>query len=229
MSAMEEALRLGHFVATTQPPTNSMRLVMRALNLACTHHPILRKVQLLECGCGAGAWIEFLLDNFPDLPAESIHGFDLTPALIEQAKLRMTSRLPAANLWVGDILEAASYRQPPSDAGYDLILTYDVVQQLPRRLQLLAVETMYLHLSFGGVLLIFDNDCQSAYGRKMAWKKFLTKYVGLPLVPRYYCAAHYPGLKTLVAKLCALGAVCEVLQIPETPKYAVLAHKPRTG
>jgi hypothetical protein len=29
----------------------------------------------------------------------------------------------------------------------------------------------------------------------MAWRKFLTRYFGLRLVPRYYCNASYPPLE----------------------------------
>src|SRR3546814_19222585 len=53
---------------------------------------------------------------------------------------------------------------------------------------------MVAALAPGGVAVIFDNEADSRFGRRMALRKLVTRYSGLPLVPRYYCNAAYPPL-----------------------------------
>ena len=221
--AMESAVSLGAFKATTRPSEEAKKLVLSSIDHAREYLPPASQLRVLECGCGSGAWLEVLLKQWKDLPPGAVHGFDLTPLLIKEAQERLGSLMPLENLACGDILEDASYifGHP---AGYDLIYCYDVVQQLPRRLQSQACQTMYAHLTEGGCLLVFDHHKWSRYGVVMALKKWVTKYLRIPLVPRYFCAARYPDLSRVAAQLTTLGATCEVIRIAETPKRALLAR-----
>jgi SAM-dependent methyltransferase len=102
---------------------------------------------------------------------------------------------------VGNVLEDAAYQFGQPDRRFDLIYTFDVIQQLPPREQYRAVEQLLDRLDEGGIAVVFDNDKRSRFGRVMARKKFLTRYLGLRLVPRYYCNARYPPLADFAERL----------------------------
>jgi hypothetical protein len=78
----------------------------------------------------------------------------------------------------------------------------------------------------GGVALIFDNDAESPFGRRMALRKFLTRYCGLQLVPDYYCNASYPRLERLRQKLQREGGVStEVVVRDDALKRGLIAMR----
>src|SRR3546814_12322438 len=56
---------------------------------------------------------------------------------------------------------------------------------------------MVVALAPGGVAVVFDNEADSPFGRRMALRKLVTRYSRLPLAPRYYCNAAYPPLARL--------------------------------
>ena len=114
--------------------------------------------------------------------------------MVEVARRKLAGIAEPENFRPGNVLEEASYSAAASDGGFDLLFSYDVVQQLPKREQYRACEIMANHLAPGGLALIFDNDSRSKFGRRMARRKFLTRYCGLSLVPSYYCNAAYPPL-----------------------------------
>ena len=62
-----------------------------------------------------------------------------------------------------------------------------------------------MRLAIGGAALIFDNDAESPFGRRMALRKFMTRYFGLRLVPDYYCNASYPPLNRLRQRIAGEG------------------------
>jgi SAM-dependent methyltransferase len=224
VGAMESAVSLGAFKATTRPSKEARELVFCCLERIKAYSPPVANLRVLECGCGSGAWLELILEYWKDLGPAAVHGFDLTPALVKEAKKRLGSLLPAKNLACGDILENASYAFGTTNE-YNLIYCYDVVQQLPRRLQSSACQTMYNHLAAGGCLLVFDHDKWSRYGIMMGLKKALRRYLGIPLVPRYYCSARYPDLDKLAKSLREIGAECEIFRIDGIPKRTLIARR----
>jgi SAM-dependent methyltransferase len=154
-------------------------------------------LKVLDCGCGTGAWLAFLHDRLVQAGVTDLRlcGFDLSERMVEVAREKLRGLAAPADVRPGNVLELASFAPADLGGGFDLIFTYDVVQQLPRARQLDACLAIAEALSPGGVALIFDNDAQTRFGRRMGWRKFLTRYFGLRLVPRYYCNASYPPLE----------------------------------
>lgn len=151
---------------------------------------------VLDCGCGTGAWLSFLHGWLTEAGRPDIRlcGFDLSQRMIDVAREKLQTLAATADLRTGDVLERQSYAFEGVSAGFDLIFTYDVVQQVPRQRQAEACRMIVAALAPAGLALIFDNDSATRFGRRMALRKMLTRYCGLRLVPRYYCNASYPPL-----------------------------------
>lgn len=159
------------------------------------------ELKMLDCGCGAGSWLDYISRmGLPNAP-EGYYGFDLTEQMIPVAQKRMAHCASASNFHPGDILDEQDYRFPEGPEKFDLIMTYDVVQQLPRPLQFKVCETILSQLAEGGVAVVFDNDCHSPFGRKMGFRKFVTQYLGITLVPKYFCNAKYPALQKFALRI----------------------------
>lgn len=153
-------------------------------------------VNVLDCGCGTGAWLDFVRQQLLQTgrATHRLCGFDLSERMIDVAHERLRGSADASDVRQGNVLDPSSYVFAGLEGGFDLIFTYDVVQQLPRARQIEACFVIAAALAPGGIALIFDNDANTRFGRRMAMRKFLTRYFGLKLVPRYYCNAAYPPL-----------------------------------
>ncbi len=188
-----------------------------------------RPLTLLDCGCGTGAWLAFLAAALREAGFTEIRccGFDLSGKMVEVARRKLAGLAEPRDLRSGNLLEETSYEFAGLAAGVDLLFTYDVVQQLPRRHQYRACEIMANHLAPGGLALIFDNDSRSKFGRRMALRKFLTRYCGLSLVPRYYCNAAYPPLERFRRRLDVTSWDAAIHVRPDQVKRALVVKKPR--
>jgi SAM-dependent methyltransferase len=186
--------------------------------------------RILDCGCGPGAWL-LEVSRFVD-EAEAtaaLFGFDLTPGMVDLASKRFAGRPVPANLWVGNVLDASSYRFEGA-TEFALVYAFDVVQQVPKADQLRAVETMLLAVAPGGTLVVFDHDRTSPYGRRMGLKKWLTRHTPVALVPRYYIESAYPPLQAFADQLGRrTDLVVEVRTVPESPKRALVVHRERSA
>lgn len=186
----------------------------------------------LDAGCGNGAWLDCFADTFVagSRAGMRLFGFDITPEMVDAAGRRLSGKPGEAQLRPGDALAPDSFRFGDQDT-FDLVYSFDVIQQLPRRRQMEGVETMLASVRPGGVLVIFDHDSQSAYGRKMGFKKFVTARFGIELVPKYYCNAQYPPLGRFASALdkrANLNATIR-LQPDDGPKQALLVQKLATN
>jgi SAM-dependent methyltransferase len=180
---------------------------------------------VLDCGCGPGAWIDAFSGLKPAERAE-FFGFDLTPEMVEVAKSRLRGRLRESNLNEGDILSDASYTFGKPGRSYEIVYAFDVVQQLPRSKQLDAVLAMLKHVKPGGCAVVFDHDRWSQYGLKMGFRKFVTKYLKIALVPEYYCNARYPALARLGSRIAAMGPYSvDVRMAPDRKKRALVVWR----
>jgi len=161
-------------------------------------------IQVLDCGCGPGAWLDYISRMDVENHLEGYYGFDLTEQMIPVARKRLEHCAPQENLHAGDVLNEQTYCFPSGPDKYDLIMTYDVVQQLPRALQFKVCEMILSRLAKDGIAVIFDNDCHSPFGRKMGFRKFVTRYLGITLVPKYYCNAKYPPLQKFANRVAEI-------------------------
>lgn len=164
---------------------------------------------VLDCGCGTGAWLTFLhaqlsLAGITDL---RLCGFDLSSRMAEVAREHLRGLASADDIRAGNVLERQSYAFEGLPTGFDLIFTYDVVQQVPRSRQVEVCEKIAAALAPDGLAMVFDNDGATRFGRRMALRKFVTRYCGLRLVPRYYCNASYPPLERIRRRLDATSGL----------------------
>lgn len=180
-------------------------------------------LRLIDCGCGTGLWLDFVSKQVATAGEGLLAcGFDLSDGMVALAQRRLAD----AHIQQGDLLDPAAYRFDVATAGFDLLFAFDVVQQLPPRHQLAACRLMAQQLAPGGVALIFDHDKASPYGRAMGRKKFITRYLGVPLLPRYYCDARYPPLARFAQQLSAEpGLRAELIPDSATPKMALVLTK----
>lgn len=162
-----------------------------------------RRVSVLDCGCGPGAWLAEVVRLAAEIEGVDVDvfGFDITPEMVDVCRQRFDGVVAPDHFGEGDILVDQSFDFPAADGRFDIIFAYDVIQQLPRALQLDACRSMLSRLAPAGSAVVFDHDSKSSYGRKMGWKKFATQYLGLGLVPRYYCNAKYPPLRQFMERL----------------------------
>jgi SAM-dependent methyltransferase len=196
---------------------------IRAALASTTREP--SGLSVLECGCGPGAWLDLLPTILePAGCTARYYGFDLTAEMVDLARRRLRSRVPREHLRIGDVLDPGSYIFPDSAGRFDLIYAYDVVQQLPLSHQRRACETMVARLTPTGVLVLFDQERYSLYGLKMGAKKLLTRYVGLNLVPYFYCNARYPALSRLSRRLDAQGYLTRILRASTIAKRALVVR-----
>ncbi len=190
-----------------------------------------RRLRILECGCGPGQWLDeigALAGEVSGEPAD-LTGFDVTPGMVDLASQRFAGRTPPVRVFAGDVLDPVSYRAADAGAaaspGYDVVVAFDVVQQLPRERQLEAVELMAGAVRAGGALLVFDHDSRSKFGRWMGTKKWLRRHARLPLVPEWYIHAAYPPLAEFARRLNGRDQTfAQVVTVPPAHRAALVVR-----
>ena len=184
---------------------------------------------VLDAGCGTGVWLHFLhqavLPQYGRQDTTRMFGFDLTPAMSELADRHLSKIAPSRQIKTGSILDDAAYRFDGGPRSFDLVFSFDVVQQLPVSMQFDAVRRLISATKPGGYCVIFDHERHSPYGRKMAFRKFLTSKFGIPLVPKFYCNAKYPPLEKFRQRVeREFPCTAEVLMPEDGRKRALVIH-----
>ncbi len=106
---------------------------------------------VLDAGCGPASMLRLLA-----APGRNLHGFDLTPAMIDEAADVLDS-LPGEGhrAWVGDAADAASYRPPgEADTPYDAVLMVGVLTHIPADAQAAALRHAADAVRPGGLAII---------------------------------------------------------------------------
>jgi len=172
---------------------------------------------VLECGIGTGFWIKLLFSRYPYL---KFYGFDLSDKMIELAKknLNFFSQILIKK---GNILDTESFCFDDVSI-FDIIFCYDVIQQLSSEDYLKAIYQMLSHASKNGLVIIFDNEKFSFYSFKMTFKKMITKFLKIPLVPLEFCNVRYPSLNYLKKEIEKNGYECQLLVAPNRIKRALI-------
>lgn len=183
-------------------------------------------LSVLDMGCGPGEWLLMIASVAKDLGVTDLRlrGIDVTPGMIDLASRRLADAGLDATLGPGDILDRSTY----GDAGeaFDLVFSFDVVQQLPRRVQFVAAETLCSALRPGGVATIFDHDRETRFGRIVGIKKWLTRHGPYPFVPRWYIHAAYPPLARFAKALERSGLEAWTEGASDTPRRVLIARRP---
>jgi SAM-dependent methyltransferase len=198
--------------------------VMTCCLLRQTEHT---KINILDCGCGNGYWLRETqwLAMKQGRPC-GLHGFDLSEKMLDLA--RRDLNLQGARLQTGELSDAAAYQFSGMSESFHVIYAFDAIQQLPAGMQYDCCLLMLSYLRPGGELVIFDHERRSRYGRSMARKKFVTRYLGVPLVPSYYCNARYPSLGLFAQRLSESDKYWStIVTVPDTPKVALIIQRRR--
>lgn len=225
-SSYGDLVAAGRYSAGSEQPAWAAEFVSDVLRRFLAERPDAgAPPRVLECGCGTGVWLATAAHVFRQSGAR-LSGFDLSPAMTDVARNRLAGVSPPVEIRVGDLLDDAAYTTGSTDR-YDLVFAYDVVQQLPRDLQWSAVAAMLRHVEPGGWLVVFDNDAKSRLGRTMGLKKWLRRYLRIPLVPRFYIHARYPDLKATQRRAeRASDGRAEILAAPGLRKRALVLRVP---
>lgn len=108
----------------------------RSLAGVCTPH-------VLDVGCGTGALSEQLLAALPDCRPT---GIDLSPAMVERARIRLAAR--------AEVIEGDAERLPFRDESFDLVVCNDSFHHYPDPDR--AAFQMWRVLRRGGTLVMGD-------------------------------------------------------------------------
>lgn len=225
-AAFTELCRTGTYTEEQRHAPHVVRFFHEVVGAAMPGLPARTPLRVLDAGMGTGAWLAELtaLLARAGRPARYC-GFDFTPDMVAAARRRMAGLGVPADLAVGDLTDPASYRAANHDR-FDLIVVFDVVQQLPRRRQQAAVDCVLAALAPGGTALLFDQDRFSRFGLRMEVRKALTRHLGLALVPAYFTLARYPALGRIAARARRQGVRTRTFVMPDGPKRALALTRP---
>jgi ubiquinone/menaquinone biosynthesis C-methylase UbiE len=112
-------------------------------------------LRVLDAGCGFGVVTFAFIDAMASrgLKYESIHAFDLTPAMLARFRASLdTRRISDVQLREADVL--ALDQLPQSWANYDVILSASMLEYLPKNELPLALAELRKRLSSKGSLLV---------------------------------------------------------------------------
>lgn len=112
-------------------------------------------LRVMDAGCGTGvvtfAFIEAMASR--GLKYDTIHAFDLTPAMLSRFQASLDTRgINAVQLRQADVL--ALDQLPQSWIGYDLVLSASMLEYLPKEELPLALAGLRKRLSPNGKILI---------------------------------------------------------------------------
>jgi ubiquinone/menaquinone biosynthesis C-methylase UbiE len=119
--------------------------------------PLLRSdLRVLDAGCGTGAVLLALHDAAVArrLTPVTLHGFDLTPAMLDQLRTSLRVRgIKGVELAHADVLALEAL--PASWRSFDLIASASMLEYLPRDQFVTALRGLRALLTDGGSLLLF--------------------------------------------------------------------------
>ncbi len=103
--------------------------------------------RIIDAGCGPASILRHLV-----APGRELHGFDLTPEMIVEA--RRVMGLPEDQLWVGSVLEPKSYAPSGKASPYDVALCVGVLPHLPEGEEATLIDNLHSAVRSGGLVLV---------------------------------------------------------------------------
>jgi 2-polyprenyl-3-methyl-5-hydroxy-6-metoxy-1,4-benzoquinol methylase len=105
---------------------------------------------LLDAGCGPASLMRYLFDNELEL-----YGFDLTDAMVAEAKVIMASLgVDSKRVWKGSALNKADYTRPNGPERYDSALCFGVLPHIPSDQDSTVLGNLYDSLESGGLAIV---------------------------------------------------------------------------
>jgi len=105
---------------------------------------------LLDAGCGPASFMRYLFENELEL-----YGFDLTEAMVAEAKVIMASLGVDSNrVWKGSVLNKVDYYQPNGPERYDAALCFGVLPHIPSDQDPTVLGNLYDSLEIGGLAVV---------------------------------------------------------------------------
>ncbi len=106
---------------------------------------------LLDAGCGPASMLRGLTDLGLDL-----HGFDLTPEMVAEARKVMADRgVAATRIWQGSVVDPAAFRAPPGGpTAFDAAICIGVLPHVPSSLDDQVITNLRDAVRPGGLVAI---------------------------------------------------------------------------
>ncbi|MCA9676203.1 MAG: class I SAM-dependent methyltransferase [Kofleriaceae bacterium] len=141
----------------------------------------------LELGCGHGAGVEIILDDFG---ADQVDAFDGDAAMIERARYRLLRRGARTRLWVGD-----TERIHAADDTYDAVFDFGSLHHVAAWRD--AVREIARVLRPGG--RFYGEEVLERAGTYPLWRRVLEH----PMVDRFDCVSFGGALEDHGLRLLA--------------------------
>lgn len=113
-------------------------------------------IRVLEAGCGTGALTLAFHEAISKraLTIDAYHAFDLTPAMMDVLREKLTSHgISGVELREADVL--APHMLPANWQNYDLLLSASMLEYVPRQLFAAALAGLRLRIASNGRILLF--------------------------------------------------------------------------
>ena len=129
------------------------------------HFPAKKDAQILDLGCGYGAFIYFAIQA----GYQNIHGVDTSP---EQVKAGQQLGIP--NIKLGNLLDVL--RAQP-DNSHDVVMAFDIIEHFYKDEILAIVDEVRRILKPGAAFIIHTPNGESPFASKMRFWDFTHEFI----------------------------------------------------
>jgi SAM-dependent methyltransferase len=167
----------------------------QGLRAFLTGSPLLRSgLRILDAGCGTGALTLAVQDALGrrGLSPAALHGFDLTPAMLERLRARLHRRgIVGIELARANVLELGTL--PAGWTGYDLVVSASMLEYVPRDRLVEALRGLRARLREGGHFLLFMTK-RNTFMRALIGAWWASNLYTRPELENAFQAAGFSGV-----------------------------------